>query len=631
MVEPGTQVGRYEVQRTLGRGGMGTVYVAHDPVLGRMVAIKMFVTDAGVPDAGARFSREARSAALLNHPNIVTVYDFGQFDSQPYIVMEYVAGEPLAHVIARRASVTIADRLRWMDELCAGAGYAHRMSVIHRDIKPTNLMIDKSGRLKILDFGIARMMGTPSSTAMALGTPGYMAPEQIRGEAIDPRVDVFSIGVVFYELVAFTQAFPGDSHAAIMHRVLTEEPVPLTQLVVDCHPEIAAVCSRALMKNRDDRFATADEMREAIKRLRGDLEADSGVTFLPATFDQAVSAPATPPPAADPSGAARRSEPQRRLDRQALARRRLELLEAALQEAREELKQARLESALLACQRALALDENHSGAIDLEQQIHTALDEAQGASAPGADTNAFTILNPTPTEAGAHPVPPHKPSGPQAPFDAATQPDERTMLRIPSPEDRTVMVSRETPISPATAARSDAAGPVTTPSRASVQPARAATWPDARAFVRTRRALLLAAGAVITVAAVVASVFLFGGPPPTGIVVIDAVPWARIVAIQTESGGSVPLPTVASTPLSLALPVGTYRITLTGPDPGAGTKQVEASVVAEGTILSLTQFQPLTAEEYFERHLGLPDASTVGTPASGESPAPAASISGGGR
>jgi len=148
MLEPGTQVGRYEIQRRLGRGGMGTVYVAHDPVLGRMVAIKMFAGDLDMPDAGERFAREARAAAALSHPHIVTVFDFGEFASQPYIVMEYVPGETMANLIRRKTPITIYDKLRWMEELCAGAGYAHQMSLVHRDIKPANLMIDRSGRVK---------------------------------------------------------------------------------------------------------------------------------------------------------------------------------------------------------------------------------------------------------------------------------------------------------------------------------------------------------------------------------------------------------------------------------------------------------------------------------------------------
>src|ERR1700752_4878518 len=141
MFEAGSQVGgRYEIQRRLGRGGMGTVYAAHDPVLGRLVAIKSFDGDLDIPDARQRFSREARAAANLAHAHIVAIYDFGEHDGQPYIVMEYVPGETLAEVIRRKAPVSVTDKLRWIEELAAGVGYAHQMQVIHRDIKPANLV-----------------------------------------------------------------------------------------------------------------------------------------------------------------------------------------------------------------------------------------------------------------------------------------------------------------------------------------------------------------------------------------------------------------------------------------------------------------------------------------------------------
>ena len=304
MFEPGTQVGRYEIQRRLGRGGMGSVYVAHDPVLGRMVAIKVFAGDLDLPDARERFSREARAAAALSHPNIVTVYDFGEYDSQPFIVMEYVAGETLAAFIRRKAPVTLSDKLRWMEELCAGAGYAHQMQLVHRDIKPANLMIDRTGRLKILDFGIARMLGLASNTSVMIGTPGYMAPEQITGDPVDHRADQFAIGVVFYELLAYSEAFPGDTLPMITHRILNEEPVPLSRLAPDAPPELIAIIQQSLRKNPGDRFADSEALRVAIARVRRDT---SNQAWNLNTV--ALSRDTPPPPTATRgTGSARRRE-----------------------------------------------------------------------------------------------------------------------------------------------------------------------------------------------------------------------------------------------------------------------------------------------------------------------------------
>src|SRR5688572_29851272 len=337
MFEPGTQVGRYEIQRRLGRGGMGTVYVAHDPVLGRMVAIKVFAGDLDMPDARERFSREARAAAALNHPNIVTVYDFGEFAAQPYIVMEYVPGETLANLIRRKAAVSMADKLRWVEELCAGAGYAHQMSVVHRDIKPANLMLDRSGRLKILDFGIARMLGIASNTSVMIGTPGYMAPEQITGDPVDHRSDQFSIGVVLYELLSYSEPFPGDTLPMITHRIISQEPTPLEQLVPDASPELIAIVAQALKKSSAQRFKDADTMRIAITRVRRQYESDPdrNTATMPAGRDSLPPGGANRGTgssrrrATDSLGVAQLTPPPdpRRTDREALARRRTAQLE----------------------------------------------------------------------------------------------------------------------------------------------------------------------------------------------------------------------------------------------------------------------------------------------------------------
>ncbi|HKE83727.1 MAG TPA: protein kinase [Vicinamibacterales bacterium] len=404
MFEPGTQLGRYEIQRRLGRGGMGTVYVAHDPVLGRMVAIKVFAGDLDVPDARERFSREARAAAALNHPNIVTVYDFGEYGSQPYIVMEYVPGETMANLIRRKMPVSIGDKLRWMQELCAGAGYAHQMSVIHRDIKPANLVIDRSGRLKILDFGIARMLGIASNTSVMIGTPGYMAPEQITGDPVDHRSDQFSIGVVFYELLAYAEPFPGDTLPAITHRILNEQPKALLGLAPDVTPEIVAIVEQALKKNINERFNDTETLRLAIVRVRRQFESDDSWSGASTPMNRDITPPGgmnrgtgserrrtgggvgvaqmTPPP--DP----------RRTDREAIARRRSQQVEAALAEARRLLAAQQLEAALDACQQALTLDENHVGAIELERRLAAALRVRRGVDMPAEDPDLTIASEP---------------------------------------------------------------------------------------------------------------------------------------------------------------------------------------------------------------------------------------------
>jgi serine/threonine protein kinase len=381
MLEPGIQVGRYEIQRRLGRGGMGSVYVAHDPVLGRLVAIKVFTGDLDLPDLHERFSREARAAAVLSHPNIVTVHDFGEYESKPYIVMEYVAGETLAGVIRRRAPALFADKLRWMEELCAGAGYAHQMQVLHRDIKPSNLVIDRTGHLKILDFGIARLFGIASDKSVLVGTPAYMSPEQITGAPVDQRSDQFSIGVVFYELLTYTRAFPGDTLSTITHRVLHEEPVPLNQLVPEAPPEIIGIIEQTLKKNAAERFPDSEALGSAIARVRQKLASSAVATTAVAPDEPHISPSAHDGSAVSPGRDDDISvaplvlpppEP-RQTDRESLARRRAMHVETALERARKLFAERQFGAALDRCHEALILDETHAGALSLEEDIQRAI------------------------------------------------------------------------------------------------------------------------------------------------------------------------------------------------------------------------------------------------------------------
>jgi Protein kinase domain len=599
MLEPGTQVGRYEIQRRLGRGGMGTVYVAHDPVLGRMVAIKMFAGDLDMPDAGERFAREARAAAALSHPHIVTVFDFGEFASQPYIVMEYVPGETMANLIRRKTPITIADKLRWMEELCAGAGYAHQMSLVHRDIKPANLMIDRSGRVKVLDFGIARMLGIASNTAVMIGTPGYMAPEQITGEPVDHRSDLFSIGVVFYELLAYAEPFPGDTLPMITHRIVHEEPTPLEQLAPDLSPDIIAIVRQAMRKRSAERFKDAETLRIAIARVRRQYESDDDWNrpTMPVGFDttplsgsnrgtgsarrrsnDAVGiAQMTPPP--DP----------RRTDREALARRRTAQVEAALTQARTLLGQRKFDEALDACQQALTLDETHTGALELEEEIQIALRIQEGVEI-AADDSVDSALTAAAEPSSYHPgLAASRLLESQVVTRAHEQAFVVTGLPPPSSERPLTATVPPSPVAPVAAPTQ----PV---------PAVVAGVHERRVSAPTK---WVGAAIAAVAAAAVAAFMLTSGTPATGMAVIDAAPWANITEIRNEAGVLQPLPSPPSTPVSLALPAGTYQISLAGPPPQSKTETVTLRVNAGQTsVAPVTPFQSLTVEEYFDESLG---------------------------
>jgi len=657
MFEPGSQIGRYEIQRRLGRGGMGTVYAAHDSILGRLVAIKVFASDLDIPDARERFVREARSAAALAHPHIVAVHDFGDHESQPYIVMEYIKGETLAELIRRKAPVSQADKMRWMEELASAVGYAHRMSVIHRDIKPANLMIDKSGRLKVLDFGIARMLGTVSNTRDTIGTPGYMAPEQILGEQVDGRADLFSIGVVFYELLAYTEAFPGDTGPAITHRILHKDPVPLPRLVPDLNPEVLPIIERALKKNVDERFPDAESFRVAVSRVRKRFEDDSAPIVAPTVLIRETPAPrkaSGPAPGRRPTtDAVSVATPPPTADRDALARRRLAQLEAALAQGRTLLAGGDLDMALEFCQQALTFDEHHPGALELEQQITAAFaarqavveeEEDAAIAAPDEDAGeldeafepvsegpqyAPTILAPRKTSAPAAPAaaPPaaapkpveapraRKTEAPKAPTQKAQAPKAPPRpVRPPGPSLLTRMrtataagLQRSSLAVGAIVARVRASAPAVRNWGRAIIPTWRPTLPTTRTQQMVWGGVILALLVAVAAAVVVVRLTVI---PPAGTLVIDAAPWGTVAAIETQKGERLPLPSLASTPLSISVPSGTYQVTVTGPPPESQTQRITVRVDPNGSnVAPLVRFQAMTPEGYFEQYL------TASTPA----------------
>ena len=232
-------IGKYKVLGKIGQGSMGVVFKAQDPILNRFVAIKTMSESLGADaDARKRFLREAQSAARLNHPNIVTVYDLGEEQGRAYLAMELLEGQDLRHLIGTPALGPIEEKLRIMEEVCDGLAFAHAKEVIHRDIKPANIHVQPNGSVKVMDFGLARL-GTSEMTAKgtSMGTPNYMSPEQIRGEKTDARSDVFSLGTVFYEILTNHKAFDGDSLHTILAKVAEGKPLPARRWVADL-PEI---------------------------------------------------------------------------------------------------------------------------------------------------------------------------------------------------------------------------------------------------------------------------------------------------------------------------------------------------------------------------------------------------------
>nr|WP_281068724.1 serine/threonine-protein kinase [Ramlibacter agri] len=265
-------MGRYELLRVLGKGAMGVVYEGRDPNLDRRVAIKTVKVENLSEEAAAeyehRFRTEARSAARLQHPNIVSVYDSDRDGDVAFLVMEYIQGDDLKHHLDRGVRYSLEQSLKMIRDLLSALDYAHKQGIVHRDIKPANLLLEPGGRVKLTDFGVARIQDSGEATrtqGSMVGTLKYMAPEQVQGQKIDARADLFSVGVVLYQLLTDKRPFDGDNDFSIIHQIIGHEPPPPSSVNGRLPGALDAVVARALAKQREDRFATARDFAVALQ------------------------------------------------------------------------------------------------------------------------------------------------------------------------------------------------------------------------------------------------------------------------------------------------------------------------------------------------------------------------------
>ena len=313
------KLGKFQIKRLLGQGAMGEVYLGMDPAIGREVAIKTIIPTAAQGDeAKARFEREARAAGVLNHPHLVTIYEFGEDQGVLFIAMEYVRGHDLEELF-REQSLSRTEALEVLAQVCDGLNFAHRGGIVHRDIKPSNVRVTRDGKrlhAKVMDFGVARVSNSEmTATGMVMGTVSYMAPEYIRTGKPDPRSDLFAVGVMLYEVLSGRKPFSGETTPTILYKIVNEPPDPIDlHALAGISPAIRLVLDRALAKDPDVRFQTAEDLAKALRAAKdptwqGEVEqATLRITAGAATapVPEASLPPAPPAPAtiSMPSGPA---------------------------------------------------------------------------------------------------------------------------------------------------------------------------------------------------------------------------------------------------------------------------------------------------------------------------------------
>jgi tetratricopeptide (TPR) repeat protein len=365
-------IGKFHILQAIGEGGMGRLLLGRDPDLGSLVAIKLLREGFDNPELRERFTREARAARGLRHGNIVTIFEAGTHMGQPFIVMEFIQGETLAQLIHGRAALPLERKLQLMDELAAGLEHAHRKGVVHRDVKPANLMIDEDGVLRILDFGIARhgTTGAITQQGAVIGTYNYMAPEQLAGEVVDGRADLFAAGAVFYELLAYRRAFPGEP-PAILRRIFLDNPEPLEHVCPGLDPHVIAIVNRCLAKQPNERYVDFSAFRAALAVARHQLTIQDTSAGAVGYDD--------------------------------LLRMRTEQIAQHLGTARQACDTANYSVALQACQRVLLLEPQHAEARELTERARSGLErrklvrqclqEASTELDRGAITAASALVN----------------------------------------------------------------------------------------------------------------------------------------------------------------------------------------------------------------------------------------------
>ena len=573
-----SKIGKYEVVDVLGKGGMGVVYKAMDPQIGRLVAIKMMTGGfAEHPDLLKRFYREAQSTGTLQHPNIVIVHDLGEQGGNPYLVMEFLEGEPLSEMIATRRKLSMAQKLEYIIQALSGLNYAHQKGIVHRDVKPANLMVLRDGAVKIVDFGIARLGDQRlTKTGQVMGTITYMSPEQINAQVVDGRTDIFSTGVMLYELLTYALPFEGKDTTATMLKIISEPPPPLQTYLPGFPPELEEILHKALAKDREERYATAEDfafelrrvqesvrkgmLGEYVEQARASLERQE-LTKARELLQQVLKVDTQHQVAKELM-----QEVQQRLQKQ----QRGEQIRQLRAHAEEALAQKLYDDALSCAEQAITLDKTNPELLNLRDRAQEArstkkklddalTDQIQDALHRGEYDAAAKLVSDALLNSPAEPrllklktlVDGQRSAGMSQTVVAGSYESSGSMPAVPAPPphlDKTIAVP--------------AAAPVPVPVTARKKPPLA----------------ILAIAAVVTVLAV-GGYFAYqrsAGPgADDAYIEIHAVPWGRVKTV-TSVDGKVIMAVNEQTPLRVKVPPGTYTVVVAGPNGEERSEEVTA-------------------------------------------------------
>ena len=563
------KIGKYDIVEELGHGGMGVVYKAYDSVMEREVAIKV-ISDLmlAVPEIRNRFYREARMAGKLSHENITVVYDVAEDEGRPYIVMEYLPGSDLTEILAREEPISFLQKLDWSIQICRGLSFSHSKDIVHRDIKPANIRI-VGGKVKIMDFGIARPTSSSmTTTGTVIGTPFYMSPEQIQGRKVDKRSDIFSFGVLFYELLTGKKPFYAEEPTAVMFKIVYEEPEWIDETRIDHRAGLKDIVMKILAKDPDKRYQDLSEVADALENIASELRTverrraeeirgkvrdliNEGRSLVRNNEFKKARDVAQQAARIDPANTEIPRFTQEITSAEQLHAKRA-YIEGHLRDARNAFDSKNFEKTQQILKELLSREPGQTEALQMMRDVQDAIAFKLTGDARYARTS--------------------RPDGTTILVTPGGEPSSEPELEEAKPEPARVQPARPEPARPEPArpepARPEPARPEPAHREQSRPPGIRHETPRPRPAEHAGRMKYYLIGAVVLIAiasAVVYRLAFYVPPPPGGFVALNILPWAHVAKITVQGGGDFPLQEKTDTPCRLFLPEGSYEIQLTNP------------------------------------------------------------------